>query len=308
MSVDLPAKLRLTTAALGCASEEDLCDRFRAINAATECRAGRVRSWLHGRGRPRTSRLYADWAAALGTDRPGSWIAECTLDAFRDEVCSLHGAHLAARDVLAPAADRAGSHANLCGTYACYSHAWSPDHRGQIIRGALRILMGAGPELRAIYSETLLGDSMRMAGAVEVTSGTVHMLLREPGSLLPVFLALSLPPPPAALLCGIMAGPCFVVDHSLPTGTRILAIRVPDSPHLEASNRYLPKDGADFAGDLADLGLPIQLAPGLDQKIAAFLPLGADQVAPEELAALTSLLDPLQQAMAPARAPGRQRE
>lgn len=309
MPIDLPAKLRLTAAALGCTSDEDLCAQLQAINPATECRASRVRSWLQGRSRPRTSRLYTDWAQALGTSRPGSWIAECGLEAFRDEVCMLHGAHLADPAGAAPAADRSDPHANLCGTFACYSHAWSPAHRGQIIRGTLRIVPDAAPGLRAVYSETLLGDSMRMAGAVEVTSGTVHMLLREPGSLLPVFVALILPPPPVALLCGIMAGPCFVVDHSLPTGTRIVAIRVPDTPRLEASNRYLPKEGADFAGDLADLGLPVQLAPGLDQLIGAFLPLGADQVEPEELDPFTRLLGPLQQAMtAHSRARGQKRE
>jgi hypothetical protein len=182
------------------------------------------------------------------------------------------------------------SGARLRGAYACYSPAWSPAHRGQIIRGALRIRNGDGAGLEAAYSETLLGDAIQLEGAVEVTMGTVHMLLREPDTGMPVFMALTMPPEPVTVLAGIMAGPCFVVDHSLPTGTRIVAIRVPDGAPLEASNRYLPPDAADVAADLRALGVPLPRASGLDEVLASFLPKSADQVDDAAIAVLRRML------------------
>jgi hypothetical protein len=300
MVVDLAGKLRLTALLLGCDSAAALCARFRDFNDATECRPDRVRDWLRGRAQPRTRRLFEDWVRLLGVDRPGKWIQECGFAVFATELESLHGdrvtglAAQALRGRGRPAATDTGyGHAHLRGAYACYSQAWSPAHRGQIIRGALRIRERDGAGLEAAYSETLLGDAMQVEGSLEVTSGTVYMLLREPGSGLPVFIALSVPAAPITLMAGIMAGPCFVVDHSLPTGTRIVAIRVPDGIALEASNRYLPPGDTDFTADLADLGLPVRPKKGLNRLLANFLPKGADQVDDNEIAALREVLRPL---------------
>ena len=77
MAIDIPAKLRRTAAALGCDSGEELCERFREVNPATECRPDRLRAWLRGRAVPRSTRLFADWAALAGLSHPGSWMAEC---------------------------------------------------------------------------------------------------------------------------------------------------------------------------------------------------------------------------------------
>ena len=287
MAIDVPAKLRRTAAALGCASGEELCERFRAVNPGTECRPERLRAWLRGRAVPHSARFYADWAAVAGIARPGPWIAECDIGAFADELAMVHGE----RATLATARDLAGHaspasptpDASLCGAFACYSHAWSPAHRGQLIRGALRIHRGGAGELRAVYSETLLGDTLQMVGDVETTAGTVHMLLREAVSGLPLFLALILPPPNTAALLGVMAGPCFVADHSLPTGTRLAAIRVPDSARLDDSNRYLATAPDELAADLTALGLAGERAQRLDGLIGTFLQAGPDQVEPQDL-------------------------
>ena len=290
MPLDVPAKLRRTAAALGCASGEELCERFRSVNPATECRLDRLRTWLRGRSVPRSGRLFADWATVAGISRPGAWIAECSIDAFVDELSLLHGerarqstARTFSGNATPQPSKRSTPNASLCGAFACYSHSWSPDHRGQLIRGALRIHPGSGDELRAVYSETLLGDTIQMVGTVETTAGTVHMLLREPASGLPIFLALMPPPPSGGVLLGIMAGPCFVVDHSLPTGTRLVAVKVADDGRLDASNRYLPMTPIEFITDLVALGLPVERATKLDDLILAFLRTGPDQVEPQDL-------------------------
>jgi len=297
MPVDVPAKLRRTAAALGCGSAEELCERFRSVNLTTECRPERLRAWLRGRKIPRSARFFADWAGVIGLSRPGAWIAECSLEAFVDELSMLHGERATQSPVRAVAGhitthplSPLRSSDSLCGSFACYSHSWSPEHRGQVIRGTLRIHPGNEDELRAAYSETLLGDTIQMVGTVETTAGTVHMLLREPVSGLPVFVAMILPPPPVGVLCGIMAGPCFVVDHSLPTGTRLVAVRVADGRRLDSSNRYLPMGSAEFATDLESLGLPIDQALNLGNLISAFLRTGPDQVDPQDLVPFEKVL------------------
>ena len=302
MPTELARKLRLTAAALGCATRRELAARFVAVNAASQCNLARLELWMEGRSMPHSPKLYDDWVKVLGSSRPGSWLARCTFDDFLDEVAALSGVHaedLRGRDAVRPAAvmldrgnSRLGNGRVLCGAFACYSHAFSPLHQGQIIRGALRIHRAGRTGLRAIYSETLLGDTIRVAGEVAVTGGTVHVLLREPESDLPLFLALTLPGPPASVLCGIMAGPAFVALKALPTSTRFIAIRVPEGTKLETSNRYLTVADESFTDDLSRLGLQASPLPVLDDRIAAFLGTAPDQVRPADQVTIAQLLDP----------------
>lgn len=50
---DFGHKLRITAALLGCASQKDLCARFRAVNPATAFKLERSYKWMHGRALPR---------------------------------------------------------------------------------------------------------------------------------------------------------------------------------------------------------------------------------------------------------------
>jgi hypothetical protein len=296
MRTTLAAKLRLTEAILGCVGLADLCARFRALNEATECRPERLVDWLRGRGFPRTPELFDDWARLLGLARSGAWLAGCTFAEFTAELAHGHGKRV---DVLARRATGNRLHADpedgraeaaLCGTYACYSQAWSPAYRGQIIRGSLRIRRTAEGFLAASYGERLLGDAMRVEGRVEITARTAHMLLREESTGLPIFLALTLPPGPLSLLGGIMAGPCFV-DDPLPTGTRVAAVRVPEATPVEDSNRYIRADARSLTADLRALNLPIAELEAFGAMLAAFLPPWADQVEDGELGPLRLLLE-----------------
>ena len=146
MAHELPAKLLLTQELLGCNSRKELCARFREVNPRTEFDLERSHKWMQGRARPRSARVYDDWAHLLGTERPPAWLAACTVDAFVDEVCRVFAAdpeELKRRAGLdqprAGAALAGGAVHYVCGAYAAYSLAWSPYHRGQIIRGSLLI-------------------------------------------------------------------------------------------------------------------------------------------------------------------------
>jgi hypothetical protein len=86
---------------------------------------------MQGRARPRSARVYEDWARLLGTDRPPSWLAACSLDAFVEEVSRIFDADAVALRLRAGGngpgapAGRGAVH-YVCGTYAAYSRAWSP--------------------------------------------------------------------------------------------------------------------------------------------------------------------------------------
>ena len=87
---DLAAKLRITAAVLGCASQKDLCARFHEVNPATIFELDRSYKWMQGRALPRSARVYEDWARVLGTTSPITYLQSCTVEEFLDLVCDRH--------------------------------------------------------------------------------------------------------------------------------------------------------------------------------------------------------------------------
>ena len=123
---------------------------------------------MQGRAKPRSFRVYEDWARLLGTARRPSWLIACTLDAFVEEVCRAFSAHplelkrRAGVDGQRLAGETPGGAAvhYVCGAYAAYSHAWSPYFQGQLIRGSLLIQpSGAAGFPRAIGKACCPGRS-----------------------------------------------------------------------------------------------------------------------------------------------------
>ena len=159
---DFGAKLRITAAALGCASQKDLCARFHEVNPGTTFELDRSYKWMQGRALPRSVRLYEDWAALLGTGRPLAWLQSCTVEEFLELVCAPFrgeprgarraGGHRrrAAPEAAEPEPRDALPGRHLAGIYACYSHAWSPYFEGRIIRSALVIEAARGARRRCL--------------------------------------------------------------------------------------------------------------------------------------------------------------
>jgi hypothetical protein len=303
MHAEFAAKLRLTAAVLGNATHKGLCARFRAVNPNTPCDIDRLHKWIQGRALPRSPQLYEDWAKVLGTHRPGTWLATCSMNEFRDEIALLFGASL--EDMHRTETPRARSEAvngtpsdpggrrTLYGTFACYSLAWSPHYAGQLIRGALRLEPGKGSTLRATYTEALIGGPVQMIGDVVLSGGTLHMLLRNPDTGLPASMILIMPGPPASVLCGILSSQAFVAHHALPSASRMLVVRVPSAARLDTSNRYLDFSPSCVSDDLDGLGLKLDAPGPLNALVAAFLGRGIDQVSPIDQASFSSALDPL---------------
>lgn len=280
MTQDFAIKLRLTADLLGCGTHKELCARFRAVNPTTGFDLMRSQKWLQGRAMPRSPQVYEDWAKLLRTERPASWLLACSVDAFLAEVCALFNAdaeQLRRRVGLSgtPAGSALGAGAGvgrhyLCGGYACYSHAWSPYYRGQLIRGSLRIEPARGSRLAATYGEAIAGGVLQLHGVVLLLGRTLHIDVRDEGSQTPLYFSLFLPAPPASVLTGLMSGPTIVGPEPEPSVTRIAIVRVPETAmtQLDRTNRYLEPAAEAIADDLRQLGLDF---PALEGGVGALL-------------------------------------
>jgi hypothetical protein len=276
--LNLAAKLRLTAVVLGCVGRKDLWAKFRAANPATQFDLERAHKWLQGKAMPRSASVYDDWAKVLGTSRSGAWLASCTVDAFLQEVCTLYSADAIAlmgqagigQIDPAPPASLSRPPDYLCGHYACYSTAWSPYHRGHLIRGALLIeIARPGNGLRATYTVSLLGSPVAFSGTVILSARTLHMGVRETSGMPPLFISLIRPGLPASALCGVMSGATAVGPEPQPATTRMAVIRVPRP--ADSSNRYLLPTSSAIADDLLTLGLRLDNPFETDAMLRDFL-------------------------------------
>jgi len=311
---DLPEKLRLTAALLGCASQKDLCAAFRRVNPHSDFDLERSYKWMQGRAAPRSARVYEDWASLVGVDEERmSWLASCGLGEFVDAVCARHG--LDRTSLLRRAGLGSGAAAGadgtaaaggpdgfVCGAYACYSHAQAPYYRGRLIRGALVIEPAARrwEGLVAAYSQALAGGRAEASGPVGMYGRAMCLELRVPSpGMAPLFCSLFRPSPPASVLAGVMCGVTAMHPGGQPPyATRIAMVRVPAAAAagLQASNRYLDQAEGPISRDLAALGLRLLDPEGLDAQFDRFLRPGegsggCDQASLDDYAALAMACD-----------------
>ncbi|TWT00292.1 hypothetical protein [Reyranella sp. CPCC 100927] len=297
MAREIDRKLRLTAALLGAVTRKDLAAAFRRVNPATTFDVERANKWLQGRARPRERQVYEDWAKLVDLGRDGAWIAECDSEAFLEAICARHQ-----RDPgpLRRQADGAEGPSNLhheqdlslAGSYACYSHAWSPYFRGQLIRGSLAI--APAQRLSASYTETLPTGRLQVDGPITLSKRAMLMDLREPGGTQFLF-CLFPPTPPASVLAGFMCGATVIGPHSQPSVTRIAMVRLPAaSARLRNSDAYLPLEGS-VASDLAAQAVPVADPELVDRQMQAFLVGGQggglDQIGADAYAALQEVFD-----------------
>ena len=312
---DFGVKLRITAAVLGCASQKDLCARFREVNPRTAFELDRSYKWMQGRALPRSIGLYEDWATLLGAERPAAWLQSCTVDEFLELVC---GHFEVSRDALvaragfgagappeaaepaaaAPEPRDALPGRHLVGAYACYSHAWSPYCQGKIARGSLVIEAAAGraPKLAATYSGKVAVGRVQLCGPVTILDRAVYVDLSDDAARFRLATCLFVPGALASVLAGVMSGATFVDAIPQPAATRAVMIRIPGAgaARLESSNRYLDLDET-LSSDLVALGLPVAAPAELDALLEAFL--AADQpssyikVAAADYARLTLAID-----------------
>ncbi|AZO08700.1 hypothetical protein EJ074_05895 [Mesorhizobium sp. M3A.F.Ca.ET.080.04.2.1] len=302
MAQHIAQKLRLTSAVLGTVSRKDLAAAFRAVNPKTAFDLGRADKWLQGRAHPRELSVYDDWAKVLRLDQPGAWIAESDLSSFTAEISARHGidsADLERRAVAqveaSSAHDDRGLSIALVGSYACYSRAWSPYYRGQLIKGSLAIEAGPGVHgLTATYREALPTGQLALAGPVTPAKRGLYLHLKETGGDAQFFFSLFPQSQPGSVLGGYMCGTAIIGPEAQPSLTRILIIRLRHAaPDASWGGYLLP--GGSIAADLAGLGIAIEHPETVDRQLGQFLAVdgdgGANQIPPAEFRAILDVFD-----------------
>ena len=301
MAREIDRKLRLTAALLGTVTRKDLAAAFRRVNAATPFDVERANKWLQGRAQPREHQVYEDWAKLLDLDRNGQWIADCDSETFLAEICGRHHRDpdsLRGRgDAASPPSGKPERGLPLAGTYACYSHAWSPYFRSRLIRGALTITdppASHGPV--ATYAEALPTGRLELGGTVTISPRAVAIDVRERPDGSHFLFCLFPPTPPVSVLAGFMCGTTVIGPDVQPSVTRIAMVRLPAaSPRLRETDCYLEPQ-TSVAEDLAALGLPVVQPAVIDRHLGAFLTAGhgggLDQIAASAYRTLVALFDP----------------
>ncbi|MGH6898172.1 MAG: hypothetical protein ACREJ5_16760 [Geminicoccaceae bacterium] len=289
---DFGAKLRITALALGCASQKDLCARFREVNSGTTFELERSYKWMQGRALPRSARLYEDWAALLDMAIPITHLQSCTVDEFLELVCDRHQV---SRDALATRAGIVAAalpddapaegphdarietprHRHLVGAYVCYAHPWSSFLEGKIVRSSLVIAPAeGGRELHATatYSELVSLGRVQLSCPVRVVNRSICLDLIDADEEFRLSMCLLVPGALASVLAGVLSGASWVDASPEPAATRIVMIRVPGATAaaLEAANRYFDPP-EPLSGGLAALGIPGRTSAGLDALLDGFL-------------------------------------
>jgi hypothetical protein len=132
---------------------------------------------------------------------------------------------------------------------------------------------------------------VRLTAEAWIGGRAMHFVVREPDGDVPVFISLQVPGPPASVLCGVMSGVAFVSHEPLPSASRIVFIRVPDTPRLNGTNRYFDPVPGAIAADLADLGVNVSEPDRLDTFTRAFVGANPNQVTTQDQATFASMLD-----------------
>ncbi len=302
MVTRIDRKLCLTASLLGAGTRKELAAAFRRVNPATEFDLQRAHKWLQGRAQPRGRKIYEDLALLVDIGRSADWIAECEIDAFIDEICNRHNV---TRELLLRRAevfrgsngeDRHDRELELTGTYACYSHAWSPYFRGRLVRGTLSIgADGRAQHLSCTYTESLPIGRLQYAGTLVSAERDLHIRLRAERGPSQLLLWLFEPTPPVSVLGGVMCGTTVMSAAPDLSITRIAIVRLPaPSAALTTAEAYL-QQGASLASDLAAMGLEIDAPSSVDAALAKFLsPVGQggfDQVSVATYREVVELFD-----------------
>jgi len=302
MAQHIAQKLRLTSALLGTVTRKDLAAAFRAVNPNTAFDLGRADKWLQGRARPRQMSVYDDWARVLELEQPGAWIAESELPAFTAAIAARHGIdsveleRRAGMQFDASAHDERGLGSGLAGAYACYSRAWSPYYRGQLIKGRLSIEAGPGVHgLTATYGETLPTGHLQLVGPVMPAKRGLYLHLKDVGGDTQFFLCLFPQTQPVSVLGGYMCGSAVIGPEAQPSLTRILLVRLRDTASGAGTwGGYLPAGGS-IAADLASLGIVLEHPEAIDRQLDEFFDAysdgGAIQIPPGEFRAILDVFD-----------------
>jgi hypothetical protein len=304
-------KLKVTLLALGFTTQKELHRHFLEIAPTLGLEQDNLYKWMQGRSTPRSSQVYEHWAAMLRLDAPLSQLKNCSIDEFVEALSGPYDldpavvATVIGRPVRPSAASQGAANDpaeawrnHLPGTFACYSHAFSPIFRGKIMRGALTI---AAPDpaaaLEVSYIETTPFTQLTHRGALSWNNRLIGLELRDQQKGSHLHMTLHCPSAPASTLTGLMVGPSFHDATPQPTVTRVLAIRVPtfDLAALGGPDCVFDPRDHSIAAELVLMGLGVVDPKALNRLFADFFAggerSGFDQISVDESARVNFALD-----------------
>lgn len=315
----LALKLRLTSLALGCSTNKELCARFATSNPTTLFVPQSAYKWLSGKAMPRVSSVYQDWARVLGGALTAPFLASSSFEEFQQAVCTRFvvpetalsalrveaglppgPAGGAVTSSLARPGGRQLGERWLVGAYLAISPALSLAEKGRLVVGAVSIEVDAMQRLQVSYSQNLFNRQVVMSGQLLSDGRTAQSALSCSYTHRLFFLALNVPTPPANVIGGILSGAAVHDPDARATACRILLLRshVGGADRLVAPSGYICAEGALVENELVALGYKGDgPQPALGASIVDFLNSASSsslcEAAPRDLAPLALMLDRL---------------
>lgn len=314
----LANKLRLTSLALGCSTNKELCARFAAINPTTAFVAQNAYKWLSGKAMPRVSSVYEDWAQVLGGGVNAPFIASSSFDEFAAVLSELFSVPERAlnnlrqeigpplmlsvnesqdsNEALAPLRP---SDQFLIGNYLAISPAWSRGEANKLILGVAKIEANGSKCLQVTYSEALFSRKVVMNGILVCDGRSAQSAMTCTLTRRLIFLAMHVPPPPANLIGGILSGAAIHDHEARSLAARIVLVRSHvDGAVLPELSGYITAQASVIAEKLDALGYrSSEDAILAAERLIAFLTApptsGLLEASPETLGSLGLTLDRL---------------
>jgi hypothetical protein len=278
MARDVDRKLRATAAVLGLITRKDLAAAFQRANPSTVFDIERAHKWLQGRSRPRDARLYQDWRIVLGIDESPEWIATSQFEEFVTIIALRHGANpeqLLGHEIESRSSNRGQSldfHRMLQGRYVCYSNAWSPYFRGQIVRGFMIILERSSAAAQSVvYSEVLPTGYFKVNGSLVLGGRGIHIIPNEPTGDMQFLFSLFPATMPGRVLGGLMCGTTVIGAEPTPSVSRIVMIRLSETAEFPAADTAYLRKGGSLGEDLRSLGVSVTSLASVDERLSCFL-------------------------------------
>lgn len=285
--MSIGVKLRLTQRVLACRSLKELAVRFRQVNPDTTFEVERARKWIGGAATPRNPRLYDDWAAVIGSSRPGSWIAAASPRAFAEELAAALDADLTRLEAALaefaprppappPALDPAS------GIYITYSRAYSRYYSGWLVRGLLELSAQPDGHFALAYRERFLEKGeVTVRGAARLSDDLLACHATPDGDAFtdaPFLFLLRTPGHPPHILFGQMLTVAVFGPEREPGASEFVAIRVDEATAKTAEGAicYLEATAESLATEVRRLGFDGEAAETLTGTLTElFGPTGA---------------------------------
>ncbi len=283
---DFDKKLKLTAMALRCRTAKELYQKFHGHGTGISFELQSFYKWMQGKSTPRASQVYVSWAQLLELDASAAFLGSCSIAQFGDMIVA--GDRLDRASVDNFLQQLAGPRANLNsgdegtvslgwqgamkGSYLCYSLALTFRDHHQVIRGLLKLDLGAHPDsaMHAHYVEATRRVALWHFGAATRRRRLIGIDVSDRDNRNDLYFNLYSPDTPPNFLFGHKAGASYEEAVPHPNISRVLAIRLPAADAkgtaVDQAPHFGPLEGS-IVEDLILAGLDIAPSQALERTL-----------------------------------------